>query len=215
MAFRENGEYKKMKAFGQCCEQFKSLLPYAAFQNVKKDLKTLSTLSDGNYSRQRRRSEAGYLFKDYVPKQLGEPSSYPNAFAGLVTRRSWWKAPTTPEQRLKRMTRRFRKSIVKAADLGATAMVAEIMRGYWLVFLLQPEGGEETNEIVPLADGSSAVGTREYYYQRLVAIGFKEEKEELIPLVEKFVLGPNPDLHANFLGRDVSLTNRKTGSATV
>ena len=87
------------------------------------------------------------------------------------------------------------------------------MRGCWLVFLLQPEDGEETNEIIPLANGSSAVGTREYYYQRLVAIGLKEGKEELIPLVEKFVLGPNPELHAIFFqGRDVNLTNRKTGS---
>ena len=147
MALSANGEDKKAKVLHQCCQQFKSLLPYAEFQNVKKDLETLSTLSDRNYSRQRRKSEAGHLFKDYKPKQLDEPSSYPNAFAGLTTRRRfWWKVSTTPKDRLKRMTRRFRKSIVKAADLGATVMVAGVMHGYWLVFLLQLEGGEETNE---------------------------------------------------------------------
>ena len=50
------------------------------------------------------------------------------------------------------------------------------MRGNWLVFLLQPEGGEETNDFIPLADGGSAVGTREYNYQRLVTLGFEGQK---------------------------------------
>ena len=160
----------------ECYYQFTTLLIYVEPESLKDDAQRLEKLaSDESIEDAQLTSKVGHLFGKSRNSQVDLPERNPPWFPD-INHRSWtrefWRRRVTKRDKLKRMVKRFKQSLIKAILLNR--MIADLLLRYlvFIVYLEGPLSGEPA--IVPLSDGSTAVGTREYYYEKLAKLGLQE-----------------------------------------
>jgi len=197
-----------------CYLQFKTLLIYVEPESLKVDAQSLEKLaSDESITGKQLKSKVGHLFGKFIETQVDLPEGNLNIFPD-INHCSWKRGPrpVTKRVKLKRMVKRFKQSLIEAIKENRT--IADLLLRYLvLIFYLEnPPSGEPA--IVPLSDGSTAVGTREYYYEKLAELELQEGTRGTIQMCIAEFLEVDPHLYALNVGEyEANATNQATGES--
>ena len=130
---------------------------------------------------------------------------------GSANRRNLFRTPTV-ETKFQRIMKHFRKNIVKAVRFNS--LVADLLLGHLIIDSMDNIEGANHIPLSAVNSGSSGVGTREFYHDKLLAFGFPEQG--LNGIIEEFLIGKEATNQPRPISVGVEFTtNQQTGGGNI
>lgn len=211
--------------------KYRCILEYVEQGSIRADVLTLLRLSNSNLNEEQLKSKVGYLFStftqnaqsfpenhDHIPwKFQGDPFCYPVPFEELEQKRPFGVCiiPLTPEKRLKRMVKNFRKSLVRAVAISPR--IADVLAGYLVIAspsTSTPIGENSGGSVVPLSQVTTEPEVREFFYKVVSGMGLDLERgQEADNNILDFILGKYERRHLIEITQVEVPTNQHTGGS--